>query len=389
MAKSTALTLALACLLGCFAATTVEARMGGGNIHIVNKCSVGSICVGACADASACHTGKYCYLGSGECTVSADTECFGHCYTGSGRRLMNSRRSLEGKSPSGEEMSAAIEAAKMAVEYMKGITDEVKQSAQKVQDDINKWGGKIEGVSDEKLQEYVTEVSGATILLKNAEVEADATMEGILSLTTVTVNTLQAAVGDDDKMKNAIKMGQLTFGAALSTAAKRLGELRTQIQSAQLSFNKAKDMSALFSRQITDQLNNKDGWLDSQKETIRAAAYGGCVASVLGGPAAVAICYGIAAPVVETNIASMQETLDAQKNTLNSFKGQFEDLTTKTTTLVTEATERYNEITKVQSNLQTTESLVAASDDIMFWNVVVLPQLGELQATVTNALKRN
>ena len=189
-------------------------------------------------------------------------------------------------------------------------------------------------------------------------------------------------------MKSAIKNGQTVFGAALKNAAEKIDGLKTQVQNAQLKFASARDMSNLFSQTIADNLNNKDGWLDKKKEEIRALLTAAALRAFFA-VLHVAICYSTAVPIVETNIATMQSDLNSEKKRLSGLKSQFDDLSTKTGGLATEAGDQYKVLSTAQSNLETAKIIVVSDDEIDYWTAVVIPQLGELKAQLIKALKTN
>jgi len=65
-----------------------------------------------------------------------------------------------------------------------------------------------------------------------------------------------------------------------------------------------------------------ENWRDSK----RAAVYGGCVASVLCGPACVAACYGIAAPILESEISDYKEAVEKWTKEYNKFADGYDAL---------------------------------------------------------------
>ena len=372
--------------------TTAYARLGtkplGVYADVYVRCETGSLCAGTCENADSCF-GTYCFAGNGECTVTKTTGCNGNCYSATLGDDTNHPANRRLDAPSGDEMKAAIDAAKAGVDYLTKLTQDVKDAAAAVQEDIKNWSKQIEGISQDKLQQYVSDVAQASTLLSNAETDATNTLTSVATLNGIVIKQFQAAAGDTDKMKSAIKNGQTVFGAALKNAAEKIDGLKTQVQNAQLKFASARDMSNLFSQTIADNLNNKDGWLDKKKEEIRASAYGGCVASILCGPPCVAICYSTAVPIVETNIATMQSDLNSEKKRLSGLKSQFDDLSTKTGGLATEAGDQYKVLSTAQSNLETAKIIVVSDDEIDYWTAVVIPQLGELKAQLIKALKTN
>lgn len=366
--------------------TTAYARLGTMSLDVFVPCETGSLCAGTCENADSCF-GIFCFAGNGECTVTQTTGCNGNCYSSTLGENTNHRAQRRLDAPSGDEMKAAIEAAKAGVDYLTKLTQGVKDAAAAVQKDIKDWSNKIEGISQDKLQQYVSDVAQASTLLSNAETDATNTLTSIATLNDIVIKQFQTAAGDTEKMKSAIKNGQTVFGAALKNAAEKIDGLKLQVQNAQLKFASARDMSNMFSQTIQDNLNNKDGWLDKKKEEIRASAYGGCVASVICGPPCVAICYSTAVPIVETNIATMQSDLNSEKSRLSSLKSQFDDLSTKTDGLATEAGDQYKVLSKAQTDLETTKILVVSSEEIDYWTSIVIPQLGELKAQLITALK--
>lgn len=72
--------------------------------------------------------------------------------------------------------------------------------------------------------------------------------------------------------------------------------------------------------------SGKSKEFESWKKDIRAKAYGGCVASVVVGPAGVAACYAIAVGVVESEIAKYKREVDAFVREFTSWASTFDIL---------------------------------------------------------------
>ena len=72
--------------------------------------------------------------------------------------------------------------------------------------------------------------------------------------------------------------------------------------------------------------SGKSGEFESWKKDIRAKVYGGCTASIIGGPAAVAACYAIGVGIVESKIADYKREVDAFVKEFTSWASTFDIL---------------------------------------------------------------
>ena len=71
---------------------------------------------------------------------------------------------------------------------------------------------------------------------------------------------------------------------------------------------------------IIDQKENQTGYFQSKIEEARAKAYGGCVVSAIGGPAAVAACYSIALGVIEGKVVpEIKAEMDRFSNSIDEL----------------------------------------------------------------------
>jgi hypothetical protein len=284
-----------------------------------------------------------------------------------------------------QAMQMAMESAEKAVEYLQTLTTSIIDSATQAKQEIAQWKEKIAGLAEQSLEEYVVKVAEATVLLNSSSTEARNLMRDMLDLVTIAVEDMRSNMNDDDALKESVINAQIIMGVQMEVTANRLEALEIKVLQAQADFVVVADMSELFANIITDNLNNKDGYIDKRAESMRAQAYGGCAVCVLM-PSTCPICYGVAAAIVETQIKELKEDLKSTKNALKSIRGHFNVLQIKCNDLAIAAATEYDNMNKVKINLQSSHKLIVATDSLPFWRNVVFPRLKSLQTLLENTL---
>jgi hypothetical protein len=298
--------------------------------------------------------------------------------TNSMMQLASNTEDAESSKTAIEAMEEAIESSEKAVEYLQSLTSNIIDSAMQVKQEVAKWQKKIEGLTSKSMNDYVVKVSQITIILNESSIEAENLMQTMLDMVTLVINRMKLHVDDDDLLKEAVIDVQNMMGAQMKATALGLKGLESKVAEAQTGFEVIAEMSESYSQVITDNLNNKSGYITKKADSLRKKAYGGCAACVIM-PWSCPICYATAAGVVETKIKELKDDLRRTKNSLNSIKSHFDSLQLQCDDLKTAAATQYDNINNIKINLTTTSKLVVASDKLSFWRSVILPRLESLK----------
>ncbi len=284
-----------------------------------------------------------------------------------------------------QAMEEAIDSSEKVVEYLQSLTISIIDKAKKAKKDVAKWKNKIKGLTEESLEEYIVKVAEVTVVLNNSSTEARNMMRDMLDLVTIAVNDMRSNMNDNDALKEAVASAQIIMSVKMDVTAERLKELEIKVAQAQVDFEVLADKSASFSQIITDNLNNKNGYIDKKANEMRTIAYASCAACVLF-PATCPICYGVAVGVVETQIKELKDDLKDTKNALKSIRGNFDSLEDTCIDFADAAALEYSNMNDVRFKLESTYSLVVANDSLFYWKRVVLPRLEKLQTLLEETL---
>jgi len=287
--------------------------------------------------------------------------------------------------PGEEAIKLAIEVAEKTIESLKELSSFVLTQVDKARKDIYDFQDLIKEITEEDLTAYTTTVATATIILNNAAINARNIYVEMLDLVEASLEIISLQKDEpDDVFVRVMIDTQFLMTIALEFSAGKLTEISLEVQNAQIELNVAKGQSERLAQQVLDVIDNKDGALDSKKNTIRGAVYGGCAATCFFPPACV-ICYAAGVPIVETEIASLEDDLANTKDVLRSISNQFLTLGDRCTALSIIACEQYRDMTTVRDRLLTTEKLIQ-SDSALIWKKVIPPRLNDLKVLLLSVI---
>lgn len=286
-------------------------------------------------------------------------------------------------------MQAAIDAAKLAVGVVSNVTTHVLEQLQSARQDIAQWASKISELSEVNIEEYTIKVARATVAVNQAESRAKAMYESILDITEMIIEDLSKLLdqGDLKELDEGIASAQEAMSIALEGAIEELTTLKTTAAKAMEQFAEVGALSANYEQIITDHIDEKDGWLKAKKGTLRAAVYGGCVASAICGPLCLSACYGIGAPILETQLHALSEDLKSTKNALRTIANRFKTLKNLSGTMEAQAQMSLDNMVEVNVRLKKTARLVR-NQNVRWWKSYVMKDLNQLTKILREKLGR-
>merc|ERR1712110_884877 len=125
--------------------------------------------------------------------------------------------------------------------------------------------------------------------------------------------------------------------------------------------------------------NGQSEEFENWKHDMRAKVYGGCAASVLMGPGAVAICYSVGAGVLETEINEYKAEVTRFEAEFNSWSETFSVLATMAGQAKDVSMNWYEKLTDFRNIIQNQYDLISGTEDVLWMSQ-------EMRSMVTDSL---
>jgi len=186
-------------------------------------------------------------------------------------------------------------------------------------------------------------------------------------------------VDDLETQQQAIRDAQDTMRAAIDTALDELAPLQQKAHTAHEDFKVLSATSVVFQKRLAMDEQGQSEWYNHRVSDLRAKAYGGCVASVVGGVAGLAICYGTAAGVLESYLADLKKEVQEVQQRMHKMGALFGQLGAQCKVLKDRAIDEYNSMGEVKSKLITERNIIKPKA-VTFWKSRVLPLTRQLVA---------
>jgi len=304
------------------------------------------------------------------------------------------RRNLAEADPTGAEMEAAVKAAELTVSTTKEALTGFLAEVQAVRDEINAF--RPDGVTEKELEDFSAAAAVAANKLAVAGIDAQSIYKGMLSLTTVTITQLVSGLhGSDEDLKNAIQIAQAVFAASLEDASAKLEKLANKVSAVSSSFADISSRGQSIATTIESKIKD-EAYLKKRCAALRGTSYGVCAGvCVLTGPftvgASCIACYAIAAPITETEIADLKQTLSSARTEAEGIVGRFNDLSKQAGDLKTASLAKFTTMKDVGSELDSTATLITIEMPTWtllarIWRTSVPQKLAQLKTSLENAI---
>lgn len=109
----------------------------------------------------------------------------------------------------------------------------------------------------------------------------------------------------------------------LNRGIEKAAEIKQNLKTLASDLIQIEETLSSVSTRLVEAANGEGEAFDEWATSLREKVYGGCAASVLLGPGAVAACYGIGAAVIETDIADRKEEIAEFKAEFMSWSETF------------------------------------------------------------------
>lgn len=287
-------------------------------------------------------------------------------------------------------MDAAMDAANQLTGFVKdqltGFLAEVKAT----EADVKSWADKWNEHGLLNIPNYEAAVATASIQLADANKQATLLISSLDTLVSIGLKQLDAAFagGNTKKIKSAIQNAQLVMGASLKDANTKLKTLVSQLQTAQISLAKVAAMSKANADLLQSSIDGESSWVKGKIKDLREEVYAGvCPAvCVVSGGTLCAPCYATAAPIVETKVKDLHDTLKSQKVTVENIKDMYLKNAASAKALETTATANYNQLATAESAVSTAAIVLPTASTISFWKMITVPTLQKLDKTLKATL---
>ena len=159
----------------------------------------------------------------------------------------------------------------------------------------------------EKLVEMTDTAISASLTLQNQAISESINtrldLNAMADIVKQKANLLIKVI-DKESLPEAAKVSAATtvLIQALDEGITRCKAAKTKLDALTVTLSTLEGSLKSVAINIRDQKDDHKGYFENQIEKARTEAYAGCVASVIGGPVAVAACYTIALSVVEGKI---------------------------------------------------------------------------------------
>eukprot|EP00516_Mucochytrium_quahogii_P000865 CAMPEP_0203745308 /NCGR_PEP_ID=MMETSP0098-20131031/1088_1 /ASSEMBLY_ACC=CAM_ASM_000208 /TAXON_ID=96639 /ORGANISM=" , Strain NY0313808BC1" /LENGTH=420 /DNA_ID=CAMNT_0050633049 /DNA_START=194 /DNA_END=1456 /DNA_ORIENTATION=+ len=294
-----------------------------------------------------------------------------------------------------------ISTAKDAIDALKSITELVdwvgdklidKELIKKASEYIANRNAKFEEIAGAEGKEAMVQLAGTGSKYRAVNLTVTrmvTTLQGNVDNTKYLMNMVPSGtVEGDNKDTLAASLDLLAAtltqcGVDSSEQVKKLGDInlnmakvRATMQALETRFNNAKETQSQYIKNKIDELRKK--------------AYLGCIASIIGGPVAIAACYSAASIVIETQtIPALQADLAASNKMMAGFTTNFQVLENLAGSLENDTATKASALSEFQSEVDVATTFVKATKKV---NVAValrakyLKLLDELTQACTKVL---
>jgi hypothetical protein len=281
-----------------------------------------------------------------------------------------------------DEMTAAIEAAKVMVGVVKdvvnGLINEVNSAKKKISD----MKSKAVDLAEVNLPEFTSKVADAIVEMSSNQVRAGALYSSMHSIIEIAVSDLTAkfSTSSEADQKTACLGAQAAMLATMETAVSTM----TDILNKQLAVNKhlqeVHDLAALYETTVDDKMKDKRGWLTNKEKTLREEVYiPCCIANPL-------VCAAVCVPILEAKIHDMENDLSDALKTMQTIASDFDGIANKAGVLLKSGQDSYKTMSTIEPELETVVNMEKLTVTVPFWKLYILPKLKDLDVLLVKAM---
>jgi len=260
---------------------------------------------------------------------------------------------------------------------LNAISEDIKSTRQ----DLEAISSKKMSIAHEKFEKFTADMARASALLAEMECDVHNLYNSLADIFQLNVDDLKQKlyVPDARVQKQAIHDAQDTMSAAIDTALDELAPLQKKAQTAHEEFAVLSKTSVAFQHQLAEDERGQSDWYNHRASDLRAKAYGGCAASVLGGAIGLSVCYGTAAGVLEGYLSDLKKEVREIQQKMHHMGDLFGQLGARCAELKKAALQEYNSMSEVKSKLVTEKNIIRPNA-VSFWKSRVLPLTKKLVA---------
>jgi hypothetical protein len=136
-----------------------------------------------------------------------------------------------------ETMEDAIASFDKSMNYLKNLTTSIIDKIKNAKIDVAMWEHKkVDGLTEELLEECIVKVAKITDVLNNSFTEAHNMMQETLDLATMAINDMHFNMNDNDALKESVVSAQIIISTKIEVTTMRLVELKSKVLQAQIDF---------------------------------------------------------------------------------------------------------------------------------------------------------
>jgi len=283
----------------------------------------------------------------------------------------------------GEEVAVelALQASQQLANNFKDTLKTISSDIQRTRQELEAISSKKISIAQDKFEKFTADTARASALLVEMESDVRSLYNTMADIFQLNVDDLKQKLYVDDleTQKQAIRDARDTMRAAIDTALEELVPLQQKAQTALGDFTVLSETSVVFQNHLAEDEQGQSEWYNHRASDLRAKAYGGCVASVLGALPGLAICYGTAAGVLESYLADLRKEVQEVQQRMHRMGDLFGHLGAQCKVLQERATHEYKSMGEVKSKLIAEKNIIRINT-VSFWKSRVLPLTRQLVA---------
>lgn len=276
--------------------------------------------------------------------------------------------------PQEEAWALALEASGKIGDTILGALKDIGNDMKQTRQELQAMQSKEMSIAEDKLEQFTAKMARTTAMLVEMESDVHNLYSSLADIFQLNVDDLEKKLHIDDleTKRQAIRDAKATIQAAIDTALEELTPLQKKASVAHTDFSELSAQADTFQQHLERDEQGQSEWFNHKKHDLRAKAYGGCVASLICGPACLAICEGTAAGVLENYLSDLKKEVGEVKQRMQHMRALFGKLGAQCDALSARALQDYKSMGEVKSKL-ITEKHIANPTIVSFWKSRVLP----------------
>jgi len=183
----------------------------------------------------------------------------------------------------------------------------------------------------------------------------------------------------EEREKNIYEAAIKVLSKTLSSGNEKAKEIQAKLYTLANTLIRIETTLMAVADRLKMSANGQSEEFEAWKHDMRAKVYGGCAASVLMGPGAVAICYSVGAGVLETEINEYKAEVTRFEAEFTSWSETFTVLATMAGQAKDVSMNWYEKLTDFRNIIQNQYDLISGTEDVLWMSQ-------EMRTMVTNSL---